>query len=1089
MRVDEVRANVARVFSLFAITVLSVSFLTAPVYAQDEDVADDQQDSTDEERATDEVVVTGSRLKRDTYSSISPLQVITGQVSREIGLIDPGTILQESTAASGVQIDLTFQGFVLDNGPGATTIDLRGLGASRTLVLINGRRVAPGGVEGAPVSPDINLIPGALVQQYEVLLDGASSVYGSDALAGVVNVILRKDFDGFEVEAFSSIPAQDFSAGMQNRISAAWGYNGDRGFVGIGAEVRDWEPVTLNDREWTNQCDKHFEVDENGQTRELGIDLNFDWNMRPSPCKTGTLVGRFFDFGPFGSVYYTPGSSNTGIPNFSDSGLYSVPISTGADGYNTVNWNDYSLNGEVVNDVALIIPDLQTYSALAFGEYTFSGEANITPYFEAVYARRDAVLHSGAAPFFPDVVGTNPYNPCNPDGINGVDCGLAHDNLILNDATYRAAFQDYYFGNFGCFGLPEAACLPESFGLQYGALGPLTAEPIVAVRDDRTIADTSVDQVRLVAGVRGDIPFLNFGSVEDWSFDFYLMQSESTGESSRAGIREDRLYYSLDTSRFSVPGDPSSEVICGNNDGCVPINMFAPSLYNPLLGNFATQAEKDYVWDSRDFDTEITQTLGQFYMNGELFSLPGGEALFGMGIEYRDDEIKSIPDDIARDGLFFGFFADQGAVGDKWTKEYFGELELPLLAGVTAFRELTVNVSSRHTEDEFYGKAWTYSGKLAWRPIDSLLLRGTVGTSFRAPNLRENFLLGTTGFNNGLFDPCIIPDAARNELTGGYDPALDDREPEVLANCLANGVDPTTFDNNGNSFVSAEVSSGGALDVDEEESESFSAGFTWEQPFFTSFDMVFGATYYDIDIKNEIITPSSQFIVNDCYTDLQGDSPFCSRIRRGGDGFIDFIDSGFINRDAIKARGVDVNMRVDYPTQIFGRAVDLQADFAFNRSLQLETVFLDDDGIASRDEFVGEFGYPEWKGRMSFRADYEDWRVTWSTRYISSVEQDAEGIDEFGNIVDGLANTCGGPDLGDVNCRDVGYAENYFVNDMSLYYYGDVWTLGGGIRNVFNEAPPTVDSNEVFAFNNVPFGAGYDFLGRQVFLNAVWRWD
>ncbi|MCP5093140.1 MAG: TonB-dependent receptor [Gammaproteobacteria bacterium] len=615
------------------------------------------------------------------------------------------------------------------------------------------------------------------------------------------------------------------------------------------------------------------------------------------------------------------------------------------------------------------------------------------------------------------------------------------------------------------------------------------AEPIVSVRDDRTIADVSIDQVRLVAGVRGDMPFMNFGSVEDWSFDFYLMQSKSTGESSRGGIREDRLYYSLDTSRFSVPGDPTSEVICGNNDGCVPINMFAPSLYNPLLGNFATQEEKDYVWDSRDFDTEITQTLGQFYMNGEIFSLPGGEALFGLGVEYREDEINSIPDDIARDGLFFAFFADQGAVGQKWTKEYFGELELPLLAGVTAFRELTVNVSSRHTEDEYYGKAWTYSGKLAWRPVDSLLLRGTVGTSYRAPNLRENFLLGTTGFDNSLFDPCIIPDAARNPLTGGYDPTLDDREPEVLANCLANGVDPTTFDNFGNSFVSAEVSSGGALDVNEEESESFSAGFTWEQPFFTSFDMVLGATYYDIQIKNEIIEPSGQFIVNDCYNDLQGDSPFCARIRRGGDGFIDLIDQGFINRDSQNARGVDVNMRIDYPTQIFGRAVDLQADFAFNRTLSLESIFIGDDGNASRDEFVGEFAVPEWKGRMSFRADYEDWRVTWSTRYISSVEQDAEGIDDFGNIVDGLSSTCGGPLLDDVNCRDVGFAENYFVNDMSLYYYGDVWTLGGGIRNVFNEAPPTVDGSEVFAFNNVPFGSGYDFLGRQLFLNAVWRWD
>ena len=105
------------------------------------------------------------------------------------------------------------------------------------------------------------------------------------------------------------------------------------------------------------------------------------------------------------------------------------------------------------------------------------------------------------------------------------------------------------------------------------------------------------------------------------------------------------------------------------------------------------------------------------------------------------------------------------------------------------------------------------------------------------------------------------------------------------------------------------------------------------------------------------------------------------------------------------------------------------------------------------------------------------------------MEQQFDGIDAFGNIVDGLSDTCGGPTQGDENCRDVGFAENYFVHDMSVYYRGDVWTLGAGLRNVFNEAPPSVDGSEVFSFNNVPFGAGYDILGRTLFLNAVYRWQ
>ena len=143
--------------------------------AQEQEAAEEEEVLTaeevvlpaaDEEPEADElIVVTGSRLKRDTFSSIAPLQIITAEVSREAGLIDAGDILRASTAAGGQQVDLTFQGYVLDNGPGSTDVSLRGLGANRTLILINGRRMSPAGLEGAPVNPDAGLIPGSLVAQ------------------------------------------------------------------------------------------------------------------------------------------------------------------------------------------------------------------------------------------------------------------------------------------------------------------------------------------------------------------------------------------------------------------------------------------------------------------------------------------------------------------------------------------------------------------------------------------------------------------------------------------------------------------------------------------------------------------------------------------------------------------------------------------------------------------------------------------------------------------------------------------------------------------------------------------------------------
>lgn len=1092
MRVDEDHAILARVLSPFAIVFTSLCFLAAPtVFAQDDSGADSLDDlaELEEDRVVDEVIVTGSRLKRDTYSSISPLQVITGQVSREIGLIDPGTILQESTAASGVQVDLTFQGFVLDNGPGATTIDLRGLGAGRTLLLINGRRVSPAGVEGAPVSPDTTLLPGSLVQQYDVLLDGASSVYGSDAVSGVVNVVLRKDFDGLELEAFTSVPAAGDSEGLQSRIAASWGKNFDRGFVGVGAEYRKWEPISLGDRKWTRDCEKHQEVTIDGEIRTLGQRDNYLYDMRPSECtRNDGLNGRMYLFdGAYGSIYHTPGQSNSGIPNFSESSDFSLPASYGADGYNAVTFTDYTPNG--YDNKAHMIPEIQTYSLMSYGEYTLSGEANITPYFEVMYSQRESFQNEGAFPLFPDVPPDNPFNPCNPNAVGGVDCGDAYD-AHLRDPDYSSRFaaayggtpQEYYDNGWGNFFQNADGTTP---------LGAIWVEPIVSVNGDRTLTDVTLSQQRIVLGLRGDMPFMNFGSIDDWAFDVYAMQSDSEGDSSRQGIRGDRMYHALGyNSATSTPcgNDTGATLEYGVEDGCVPVNMFAPSLYTPAYGEFGTAAERDYLFDTRDFKTKYRQTIFSAYANGEVFALPGGDALFGVGVEYREDEINSLPDDAAREGLFIHYFVDAGAVGEKWTKEYFAELEMPLLADVKAFKELTANISTRHTEDEFYGGAWTYSGKLAWRPVDSLLLRGTVGTSYRAPNMRENFLLGQTGFN-GVFDPCVVPEDAVDDFTGEYLPEFDTRQDYVMANCAAGGVDPMSLGLDRNSVYSVELKAGGAVDIQEEKSESMSAGLTWEQPFFQAFDMIIGATYYEIDIRNEIIEPSAQYIVNDCYNDFEGDSVFCSRIDRDSDGFFDLIDQGFINRDSKKARGVDVNMTIDYPTELFGRAVDLQADFAFNRTLEIRDIFVGEDGNVTIDNDVGEFAYPEWKGRMSFRADVNDWRITWSTRYISSVSQAEEFVDDWGGWSDSFSDTCAGVALGGVDCRDIGYAENYFVHDMSVYYYGDRWTLGAGMRNVFNEEPPQVDRAQVFSFRNNAFGAGYDIFGRTLFLNAVFRWQ
>jgi iron complex outermembrane receptor protein len=1074
------------------------------VYAQDQ--VEEDEDATEQEEAADldRVVVTGSRLQRETYTSISPLQIITATESREAGLIDPAEILQKSTAAAGQQIDLSFNGFVLDNGPGASTIDLRGLGAARSLVLLNGRRLAPSGVEGAPQSPDLNLIPSSLVQRYEVLLDGASSVYGSDAVAGVTNVIMRKDFTGFEFDIFYNSP--DHTNGENYTATASWGMNFDRGMFGVGVEYSDYTEIRLKDRPWTAGCSENYELTTNGEIRSENLWYLERYGMDFGNCQGGATAGRTQVRTDLGFIYYTPGYSNGGFPNFSEavSPYGAFGIDGNNDGITDVNYNDYDIDQSEQTQNSTFWPEQQRLSIMGYGEYTFEGEMNNKVYFEFLYNDREVNSDGGAYQIFPWVPANNPYNLCNPNAAGGVDCGLATDALYTNP-NYVQQFADYYTSTANCFGVPYEFCTPETFGLLYGPIGPTDTRTIVSVKGDRVVYETTMKQYRGVVGMSGDLPFIDWGSMNNWVYDVSLSYTTSKGTSARPGIRGDRLelalgwYSSTQTPCQNDLGFSRAPQYFGRPTygdtaaGCVPVNMYAPSLYDGNVGDFASAAERNYLFDSRDFDTEYTQTIVSAYANGFLFELPGGTALGGLGWEWREDDINSIPDEVAREGMFWGFFADGGATGKKWTNELFGEIELPLMAGVPLAEELTVNLSGRWTDDEFYGSDWTYTTKIGYRPINSLLLRGTYGTSFRAPSVREVFLQDQTGFLT-LFDPCAVPQTALGDINtgGGYDPSLDTRDPVVLENCRLQGVDPTTLIvNNGQTNFSTEIARGGTVDLEAERSTAVTYGFAFEQPWFEAFDLSFGMTWYDIEVTDTIIDPSAQFLINDCYNDPQFDSAFCGQIIRNQDNILDLVEAYFINRDANRARGMDINANYDQNFNIGATAVRFGVDLAVNRNDEASTTDVDDDGNADYEDFSRSTYYPKWRGRLALRTQVQDFRFTWVVNYTGKAPQYGPGVDEFDDIYGSAGtgfqgDTCLGPP-DDVYCRDLADIDEYWLHSTSLYWYGDSWTIGAGIRNVFDEAPPKVDANEVTAVKNVPIGASYDLFGRTYFFNVSWR--
>ena len=547
---------------LFAFLLALTLPLSLSVFAQEDQSEDEAEttateETTEEDEAqqaladllgvTEEIVVTGSRLKRTTYDTMSPIQIITAEVSREAGLIDAAEILQDAAQASGEQIDLTYVGFVLDNGPAASTVALRGLEADRTLILINGRRLAPAGVEGAPSSPDLNLIPGSLVQQYELLLDGASSVYGSDAIAGVANVILRKDFNGLELDAF--VDRDEFSGKGGRTFSATWGRNFDRGFVGMGASYFSAEEVTAADAPALRGCSHEAEIDENGVVRTKSIWFEEHYGMKWDDCGYAGLLNNWMQsFLPRGGnlLFYTPGESNGGFENWSVSRVFLGGqwfwTDEDGDGYNDVSWRPYGPDD--VEQFRTLYPQFKRVNFMTYGEYTFEGDANITPFYEFTYGKRSSSQNGGAYQLFPWVHPLNPFNPCNPYGVNGVDCGLAVDEL-LSKLSLRSAVAEV----FGCDIGPGGSC-----DLTVGPLGPQYVRPIVSIRGDRNITFVDVAQFRYVTGLTFDIPFLNKQSRSNWSGEISFNHTYSLGSSSRDGVLEPQ--FALAMGEYSSLGVP-----------------------------------------------------------------------------------------------------------------------------------------------------------------------------------------------------------------------------------------------------------------------------------------------------------------------------------------------------------------------------------------------------------------------------------------------------------------------------------------------------------------------------------------------------
>jgi len=974
-------------------------------YAQTTDVEQTPEAEAieDEFEEANEIVVTGSRIKRNAFTSTSPLQILDVETARDLGAVTIDDIFSlGSTTNNGQQVNTDVSNvFVTDNGPGTSTISLRSLGANRTLVLINGRRFAPSGVGGTPVNADTNLIPTIALSGVDTLLDGASTVYGSDAIAGVVNVILNDEFEGVRFNA--NLTDTEAGGGFSQQYGAIIGSQGDQGGFTVSAEYFQRERILTGQRDF-------FQNTENGRTcvRDIETSDAADGDIVSDICagNIGALavpaifgpggVIAFGGGGTFPGLTFTPGESNSGFDNFSfipvaDSG--NIPgIRDGAN-----RFNQTEIQGE-----------LERFSLFTTANYEINPFIEL--YTEGSFSNVRTSNLNPTQQIFPTVPADNPFNPL--------------------------------------------------------GVGATVIQFIDGIGD----TETEREQTRLVGGLRGDFSY--FGNDDDWfndwTYDIFAAHTRSLAVQRDEVVLEERLALALNTTEIV-----NGEAVCGqdlqgftdffgflDDVACVPVNFFSPDLFQ---NQNLSQEERDFLLGQITTDSSVAQINVVGAVTGDLpISLPGGEVGAAFGFELRKDSVNTDGDTVFNLGLAAGRNLDQDSSGSANQSEIFGELLLPIFKDSQFGESFEVELGGRLIDNEFFGGAEVYSVKGNYRPTDWLTLRGTFGTSFRAPNLQFLFLGGQSGFVGGATDPCDTPPLDAD----GNDP----RDPTIIANCQLLGIDPFNFNSPGiQTFTTGAEASGGTVALDPEESQSFTVGFAVDNPWEDIIEARLAATYWDIEVENGITFPGAGAVTQNCFTTPNLASPFCDLITRNpATNFISSIETTPLNLDSEQVSGVDV-------TVFLGKEFDVnekELGLTFNGSVTrvIDNEIFNDDGLGNIDVNFenGEFGDPKWRATGTLRARYENFNLAWTTTFASATEANVDP--DFNPPAPGADGSF-----------DIFEADSITLHNASLTFNAPDagFRVSLGVRNIFDKEPSLVDNSFDFFANTIVGSPGQDLLGRR----------
>lgn len=1018
-------------FGLASLSAMAIVMAT-PSYAQTEDTAAQGDEATAPE---DAIVVTGSRVRLSPFNSPDPISVIDPEIAAKEGKFDLASTLQSSPIAAGsTQITAAISSnFVTNGGPGAQTIDLRGLGANRTLVLLNGRRAGPAGTRGGVSSFDLNVLPQSIAQNVQILKTGASSVYGSDAVAGVVNIITKTDTNGLELNANVSVPFA--GGGEEYRLSGIWGKTFSRGHFLIAGDYTKVKELTRGDRKYL-ACPEAYIFREDGSRADL-ID------PRTGQPKCEDL--------PWGHVWTYNLVDNLQLdgPGGPNSGLNTSP------------------NGETVlmqfqyPGETLGIP---TYGAPAYGgDFGMPGG-----WFPTGYNAASQAVQNGYHPFveqasiIPETSLITAYAEGSYEVSDSIE--MFGEFLFNRRKTYQNGWRQFW--NFGYTGDLYGSGANTNIWAQ-GWEGVNLVSPTGIT--DQADSSQKVDYYRGVAGLRGD-----FGS--NWRWEAYGQYSKSIGRYRDQRILQD-AYDSGNAQGLQFAGSCVGTTLPVSGKQCIDLPWMDPYFLRGEL----TQAQKNFLFSWEEGKTVYTQLTGEATLSGDLFALPAGAVQVAFGVTARRDKINDVPGEITLAGNAWGSSASGVTAGKADTKEAFGELNVPLLADKPFFKNLTLSAAARITSvkstrasdgvsDSDNGN-WTYKIGANWALNDIVRFRASYGTSFRAPALFEQFLANETSFPSArTIDPCV---RWQQGLTNGT------KSQRLADNCAADGI-PGAYA--GGSITATAFSQGGLGQLQSETSKALVVGgvLTPKFGFLPDTTINVAVDYFDIKVKGEITQLGAANILFGCYDSEDfANEPLCNLFTRGQTGdplAVNQVFDQYVNIARQRNSGVDVAVNIRHDLGKLGR-LSFTADMTWQTKDDFQLL---PTSVATSDN--GEAGSPKWVG---------DFRLNWQSMggfslfYGINVIGKTSDVSDF---VEANGDVCVNSAIYGRYCPDLKTPTTFYHNISATQEIADGrFEITAGISNLFNTRPPRVsvfNGGEIATLGPVIAASQYSFVGRRAFLNV-----